>query len=116
MDKEKEVKSEKGLMKLTKKELVSIILRKDSIEAALRKNIEEVELTLKDAKNTLCDYEDRLRNEKKMFMKEINSLKQETESYQFVIKGKDRLITELKGLATAGIIVAGVLLIMLICL
>ena len=116
MEKEKEVKTEKGLMKLTKKELVGIILRKDATEVELHKHIEEAELTLKDAKESLRRYEDNIRNERKICTKEINDLNEQIDTYQDVIKGKDKLITELKGLVTASIVVAAALLIMLICL
>lgn len=53
-------KSEKGLLRLTKKELVSIILRKDDTEHNLRKDLEGTENTLETIKQTCKEYEIKL--------------------------------------------------------
>ena len=45
--------TENSLMKQTKKELVSIILRKDDTEKKLNKKISDVEYTIKDLKEDL---------------------------------------------------------------
>lgn len=45
--------TESGLMKQTKKELISIILRKDDIEKKLNKELADVELDLQKAKSMI---------------------------------------------------------------
>ena len=45
--------TENSLMKQTKKELVSIILRKDDTEKKLNKKISDIEYTIKDLKEDL---------------------------------------------------------------
>ena len=51
------VNSENSLMKQTKKELVSIILRKDDIEKKLNKKLADVEFDLQKAKSMIGEKE-----------------------------------------------------------